>query len=90
MRKEKTHVLAISAVADEGQFWNGLKKAHGRLPAGAVWKLAVASKDGTRAVNVIAHDSVEAVREFFETHAGAHATTEYCEADAANAVGLPR
>ena len=90
MRKEKAHVLAISAVADEGKFWNGLKKAHGRLPAGAAWKLAIASKDGTRAVNVIAHDSVDAVREFFDTHAGAHATTEYFEADAANAVGLPR
>ena len=90
MRKEKTHVLAISAITDEGKFWNGLKKAHGRLPAGAVWKLAIASTDGARAVNVIAHDSVDAVRDFFETHAGAHATTEYFEADAANAVGLPR
>ncbi|WP_229902403.1 hypothetical protein [Amycolatopsis bullii] len=83
-------MLAISAVSDEGRFWNGLKKAHGRLPAGASWKLAVASQDGTRAVNVLAHDSVEEVRAFFETHAGAHATTEYFEADAANAVGLAR
>ncbi|WP_410597611.1 hypothetical protein [Amycolatopsis sp. lyj-23] len=90
MRKEQTHVLAISAVTDESGFWNGLKQAHGRLPAGAVWKLAVASKDGTKAVNVIAHDSADGVREFFETHAGAHATTEYFEADAANAVGLAR
>ncbi|WP_410616879.1 hypothetical protein [Amycolatopsis sp. lyj-109] len=90
MRKDKAHVLAISAVTDEAQFWNGLKKAHGRLPAGALWKLAIASQDGTRAVNVIAHDSVDGVREFFETHAGAHATTEYFEADAANAVGLAR
>jgi hypothetical protein len=30
------------------------------------------------------------VREFFEAHTGAYATTEYFEADAANAVGLPR
>ena len=44
--------------------------------------------DGTRAVNVIAHDSVEAVRDFFEKQVGAYATTEYHEADAANAVGL--
>ncbi|KDN19541.1 hypothetical protein [Amycolatopsis rifamycinica] len=90
MRKEQAHVLAISAVTDESKFWNGLKKAHGRLPAGAVWKLAIASRDGTRAVNVIAHGSADAVREFFEAHAGAHATTEYFEADAANAVGLAR
>jgi hypothetical protein len=90
MTKDKTHVLAISAVSDGSKFWTGLKKAHGRLPPGAVWQLAVASTDGTRAVNVIAHDSADAVREFFETHAGAHATTEYFEADAANAVGLPR
>jgi hypothetical protein len=90
MTKDKTHVLAISAVSDGSKFWTGLKKAHGRLPPGAVWQLAVASTDGTRAVNVIAHDSADAVREFFETHAGAHATTEYFEADAANAVGLSR
>ncbi|MEU0536820.1 hypothetical protein [Amycolatopsis tolypomycina] len=38
------------------------EKAHGRLPAGAVWKLAIASRDGTRAVNVIAHDSVGLAR----------------------------
>jgi hypothetical protein len=90
MSKEKTHVLAVSAVTDENRFWNGLKKAHAQLPPGAAWTLAVASKDGTRAVNVIAHDSVEGVRDLFEPHAGAHATTEYFEADAANAVGLPR
>jgi hypothetical protein len=41
-------------------------------------------------VNIITHDSVDGVRDFFETHAGAYATTEYFEADAANAVGLPR
>ena len=84
------HVLAVSTVSDDSEFWSGLKKAYASLPRGAAWKLAVASKDGTTAVNVITHDSVESVREFFETHAGAYATTEYSEADATNAVGLPR
>jgi hypothetical protein len=83
-------VLAVSTVSDDGKFWNGLKKAHAMLPGGAKWKLAVASTDGTKAVNVITHDSVDAVRDFFETLIGAYATTEYFEADAANAVGLPR
>lgn len=83
-------VLAISTVSDGGKFWSGLKNAHARLPQGAKWKLAVASTDGAKAVNVIAHDSIDGVREFFESHAGAYATTEYFEADAANAVGLPR
>lgn len=84
------HVLAVSAVSDGDKFWNGLKKAHATLPRGATWKLAVASKDGATAVNVITHDSVEGVRDFLEAHAGAYATTEYVEADAENAVGLPR
>ena len=84
------HVMAVSTVSDDGKFWPGLKQAHARLPKDATWKLAVASKDGTRAVNVITHDSVDGVRDFFEAHAGAYATTEYFEADAANAVGLPR
>ena len=84
------HVLAVSTVSDDGKFWNALKRAHARLPRGAEWKLAVASTDGTKAVNVVVHDSIDGVRDFFETHAGAYATTEYFEADAANAVGLPR
>jgi hypothetical protein len=84
------HVMAVSIVSDDGKFWSGLKKAHGKLPEGARWKVAVASKDGTRAVNVITHDSVNGVRDFVEAHVGAYATTEYFEADAANAVGLPR
>ena len=84
------HVLAISTVSDQGRFWNGLKRAHGGLPRGASWKLAVASADGAKAVNVISHDSVEGVRTFFETYAGPYAATEYFEADAANAVGLPK
>jgi hypothetical protein len=84
------HVMAVSTISDEGRFWGGLKKAHGRLPNGARWTLAVASTDRTKAVNIIAHDSVDAVRSFFEEHAGSFATTEYFEADAANAVGLPK
>ena len=84
------HVLVVSTVSDEVGFWNGLKRAHGKLPRGARWKLAVASADGVKAVNVIAHESIDAVREFFEAHAGPYATTEYFEADAANAVGLVR
>jgi hypothetical protein len=82
------HVLVVSTISDERGFWGGLKKAYGRLPGGARWALAVASTDGTKAVNVIAHDSVDAVRSFFEEYAGSFATTEYFEADAANAVGL--
>jgi hypothetical protein len=84
------YVMAVSTISDQGKFWNGLKKAHGRLPKGARWTLAVASTDGTRAVNVISHDSVDRVRAFFEEHAGSAATTEYFEADAANAVGLAK
>ena len=83
-------VMVVSTVSDDGEFWNGLKKAHAKLPEGARWKVAVASKDGGKAVNVIAHDSLDGVRDFFEAHAGAYATTEYFEADTANAVGLPR
>ena len=84
------HVLAVSTVSDNSSFWSGLKKAHAALPRGAKWKVAVASTDGAKAVNIITHDSIDGVREFFETHAGSYATTEYFEADAANAVGLPR
>ena len=83
------HVLALSAVTDNDRFWNAMKQAHARLPAGARWTLAIGSTDGTRAVNVIAHDSVEAVRAFLAGYADPFATTEYVEADAANAVGLP-
>jgi hypothetical protein len=84
------HVMAVSAISDQDRFWAGLKKLHGRLPRGAKWTLAVASTDGTKAVNIIVHDSVEAVRTLMEEHAGPFAATEYLEADAANAVGLPR
>jgi hypothetical protein len=82
------HVLAISTVSDSDRFWDGMKKAYGRLPRGAAWVLALASTDGTRAVNVIRHDSIEATRDFLDGFAGAAAVTEYLEADAANAVGL--
>lgn len=84
------HVVAVSTISDQGRFWGDLKKAHGRLPRGAKWTLAVASTDGTKAVNIIVHESVDTVRSFFEEHAGSFATTEYFEADAANAVGLPK
>lgn len=83
-------VMAVSTVSDDSKFWNGLKKAHAKLPRGAKWTLAVASTDGAKAVNIITHDSIEGVRDFFETQTGAYATTEYFEADAKNAVGLPR
>ncbi|MCP2323035.1 putative ATP-grasp superfamily ATP-dependent carboligase [Hamadaea flava] len=82
--------MAVSTVSDDAKFWGALKKAHSKLPKGAKWVLAVASKDGAKAVNVITHDSVAGVRDFFESFTGAYATTEYAEADAANAVGLPR
>lgn len=84
------YVMVVSTVSDDGKFWSGLKKAHAKLPKGAAWKLAVASQDGAKAVNIITHDSIDAVRDFFEAYAGAYATTEFFEADAANAVGLPR
>lgn len=84
------HVMAISTVSDEQSFWNAMKKAYGRLPPGARWTVAVASADGTRAVNVIVHDSIAEVRNFVEDWGGSYATTEYFEADATNAVGLPR
>ena len=84
------YVMAVSTVSDDGKFWYGLKKAHAKLPQGATWKLAVASQDGAKAVNIITHDSTDGVRDFFESYVGSYATTEYFEADAANAVGLPR
>jgi hypothetical protein len=82
------HVMVVSTISDHERFWSGLRKAYGRLPGGATWTLAVASTDGTKAVNIVAGDSVDAVRRLFEEHAGTFADTEYFEADAANAVGL--
>jgi hypothetical protein len=84
------HVMAVSTVSRNNDFWSALKKAHARLPKGAKWSLAVASSDGTRAVNVIVHHSVADVENFFEEYAGAFAETEYFEADATNAVGLAK
>lgn len=84
------HVVTLSTISETDRYWSSLKKAYGRLPRGARWSLAVASADGTRAVNVIVHESVEGVRGFLEEYAGPFATTEYFEADAANAVGLPQ
>lgn len=84
------YVLAVSTIYDNDKFWGALKKAYGLLPKGARWTLAVASTDGTKAVNVIVHDSIDSVKSFFEEHVGSFGTTEYFEADAANAVGLPK
>jgi hypothetical protein len=84
------HVMAVSTISDNDRFWSSLRQAYGRLPSGARWTLAVGSTDGTRAVNVIVHEDVDSVRSFFEEHAGRFGTTECFEADAANAVGLPK
>jgi hypothetical protein len=84
------HVMVVSTISDNDKFWGSLKNAYGHLPRGARWTLAVGSTDGTRAVNVIVHDSIDSVKSFFEEHAGSFGTTEYFEADAANAVGLPK
>jgi hypothetical protein len=88
MEEGVMHVMAISTVTDSDRLWAGLKKAYGRLPEGAAWILALASTDGTRAVNVIRHDSINAVRDVLDEYAGPAAVTEYFEADAANAIGL--
>jgi hypothetical protein len=84
------YVMAVSTISDNDRFWGSLKKAHGKLPKGARWILAVASTDGTKAVNIIVHDSIDNVKHFFEEYTCAFSTTEYFEADAANAVGLPK
>ena len=84
------HIIAISAITDVQGFDSALKQAYARLPKGARWTLAVGSTDGTRVVNVLVHDSVESVSAFLEEHTGPYATTDYYEADAANALGLPK
>jgi hypothetical protein len=83
------HIVAVSTISDSDRFWGSLKRAYDHLPGDARWTLAVGSTDGASALNVIVHDSVDGVRTFFEEYAGPFATTEYFEADAANAVGLP-
>ena len=82
------HVMAISTVSQGGAFWDALKRAYGQLPESAEWLLAVASSDGTRAVNIIVADSTDTVSVLLDEHAGSFATTECFELDAANAVGL--
>lgn len=89
-RGRGTHIMAISTVSDNDRYWAAMKQAYGRLPSGARWSFAVSSTDGTKAINIIVGDSVESVRGFFEEYAGPFAATEYFEADAANAVGLPK
>lgn len=84
------HVMAVSTISDHEKFWGSLKKAHGQLPKGARWALAVGSTDRTKAVNIIVHDSIDSVKSFFEQYAGPFGTTQYYEADAANAVGLSK
>ena len=84
------YVIAVSTISDTDKFWGSLRRAYSRLPKGAGWTLAVGSTDGSKAVNVLVHDSIESVKSFFEEHAGPFGTTEYFEADAANAVGLPK
>ena len=84
------YIMALSTISDHDKFWGSLKKAYSQLPKGARWVLAVESTDGTRAVNVLVHDSIDSVKSFFEEHAGHFGTTEYFEVDAANAVGLPK
>lgn len=83
------YIMAISTISDNDKFWDSLKRAYGLLPKGARWTLAVGSIDGTKAVNVIIHDSVDSIKHFFEVHTSSFGTTECFEADAANAVGLP-
>ena len=84
------YVMAVSTVSDNDKFWGSLKMAHGQMPKRAKWILAVASTDGTKAVNVIAHDSIDSVKSFFEEHAGPFGATEYFEADRVSGVGLPK
>ena len=84
------HVIAVSTISDNDKFWGSLKKAYSQLPKGARWALAVGSTDGTKAVNILVDDSIDSIKSFFEKYASSFGTTEYFEADAANAVGLPK
>ena len=83
------HVIAVHAISDADQFWSACKRGYAQLPAGTRWTLAVASVDGTRAINLLVGAPVERVKEFFEPLVSQFCTTEYFEADATNAVGLP-
>jgi hypothetical protein len=83
------HVMAIHTISAADQFWAACKRGHAHLPAGTRWTLAVASTDGTRGINLLVGAPLERVKAFFEPLVGPYSTTEYFEADAANAVGLP-
>jgi len=83
------HVSALSTVSNKVSLRNSLKATQRQLPRGANWVIAIASTDGTKAVNVVVHVSLREIRSLFEEHIGDYATTDYVEADAANAVGLP-
>jgi hypothetical protein len=79
--------MTVSTVTDSDKFWSAIKVAYAQLPGTARWVFALSSTDGTRAVNVLVHDSVQRVQELFAI-ADPYGTTECLEADAANAVGL--
>ena len=83
------HVIAVHTISDADQFWSACKSGYAQLPAGTRWTLAVASIDGTRGINLLVGASLERVKEFFEPLVGQWSKTEYFEADATNAVGLP-
>jgi hypothetical protein len=83
------HVIAIHTISDADQFWSACKRGYAQLPPGIRWTLAVASTDGARGINLIVGTSLERVKEFLEPLLGSYSTTEYFEADAQNAVGLP-
>src|SRR5271169_6322708 len=68
--EQKMYVMIVSTISDKDKFWGSLKKAYSHLPSGASWAMAVGSTDGTRAVNIIVHDSIDSVKSFFEEYAG--------------------
>jgi hypothetical protein len=81
--------MAIHTISDADRFWSACKRGHAQLPAGMRWTLAVASTDGTRGINLLVGAPLERVKAFFEPLVGQYSTTEYFQADAENAVGLP-
>jgi hypothetical protein len=89
-RNIKMYVMAVSTISDNNEFWTSLKRAYGQLPKGAKWTLAVGSTDGHKAVNVLVHDSIDAVRNLFEEYTSNVGITECFEVDADNAVGLSK
>src|SRR5262245_45562494 len=89
VERNTMHIIAVHTIVDADKFWSACKRGHAQLPTGTRWALAVASSDGTRGINLLVGASLERVREFFEPLVGPYSTTEYFEADAENAVGLP-